>query len=138
MPVQNNGSEGKNANEDSEKTDLAKCCCAPNVIEKMAEFVPRKVAEDLLKANIELTNECSKRWREEEKVKTSGLNIFVQTIARCFYVVVISLALFGISWNLKGCSIGAGRSGRDGSAPVGGLCATTNQVVMTSVNSIAR
>ena len=120
------------------KCDSSKCCCAAETLEKMAGLEPQGIAAELLKANIELTKACSQRWLEEEKVKTSGLNIFVQTIARCFYVVVISLALFGISWNLKGCSIGAGRSGRGGTAPAGGLCTTTNHVVMTSVNSIAR
>lgn len=119
--------------------------CVSSVAEAMTHLVPESVVENMLKgvvestlkANAELTTECSRRWLDEEKLRLSQLNLRVQTAARCFCVTVLALALVLMSYNLKGCANARGRSPSRAEAANPVLVSATNQVQVTSINSIS-
>ena len=118
--------------------------CVSSVAEAMTHLVPESVIENMLKgvvestlkANAELTTECSRRWLDEEKLRLSQLNLRVQTAARCFCVTVLALALVLMSYNLKGCANARGRSPSHVETANPASLTTTNQVKVTSTCSV--
>lgn len=146
--------DSQEPNSNSGMSPSCSCCgkegcrqrsCVSSVAEGMTHLVPESVVENMLKgvvestlkANAELTTECSRRWLDEEKLRLSQLNLRVQMAARCFCVTVLALALVLMSYNLKGCANARGRSPSRAEVANPVLVSATNQVQVTSINSIS-
>ena len=145
--------DSQEPNSNSGMSPLCSCCgkegcrqrsCVSSVAEGMTHLVPESVVENMLKGvvestlkvNAELTTECSRRWLDEEKLRQSQLNMRVQMAARCFSVSVLALALVLISYNLKGCANARGRSASRAETTNQASLIATNQVKVTSINSV--
>lgn len=107
-----------------------------SVVDGMANMVPRAVVDNLLSANSDMAKECSRRWLEAEELKSGQLISVIQVIARCVYVIVVALALFGVTYNLKGCSSDRVRSLSRAETVKPEAVSATNYMQMTSTYSI--